>query len=106
MAQLELLTSNYEKLEESHESYVANENLLVSHARLKLVHEAITTKVTSCEPHVGTSTTSQNSILYVLVLVILHLMLLLNLVMNYSPCLVVLTMKPLLPLVLVLSLTM
>jgi hypothetical protein len=35
----------------------------VSHARLKLAHEAISTKVTSCEPHVDTSTTSQNSIL-------------------------------------------
>jgi hypothetical protein len=35
----------------------------VSHARLKLAHEAISTKVTSCEPHADTSTTSQNAIL-------------------------------------------
>jgi hypothetical protein len=35
----------------------------MSHARLKLAHEAIYTKVTSCEPHVGTSTISQNVVL-------------------------------------------
>jgi hypothetical protein len=33
----------------------------VSHARLKLAHDAISTKVTSCESHVGTSATSQNA---------------------------------------------
>jgi hypothetical protein len=63
-AQLELLTSKYGKLEESHEKLSSSDDdLLVSHARLKLAHEAISTKVTSCEPHVGTSTTSQNVIL-------------------------------------------
>ena len=43
---------------------------------------------------------------HVLVLVIHPLMPLLNLVMNYFYCLVALTMKPLLPLVFVLILTM
>jgi hypothetical protein len=63
-SQLELLTSKYGKLEESHEKLSrSNEDLLVSHARLKLAHEAISTKVTSCEPHVGTSTISKNDIL-------------------------------------------
>jgi hypothetical protein len=63
-AQLELLTSNYGKLEESHEKLSSsNDDLLVSHACIKLAHEAISTKVTSCEPHVGASTTSQNAIL-------------------------------------------
>jgi hypothetical protein len=51
-------------LEESHEKLSSsNEDLIVSHARLKLAHEAISTKVTSCEPHVGISTISQNAIL-------------------------------------------
>jgi hypothetical protein len=63
-AQLELLTSKYGELEESHEKLSSsNEDLLVSHARLKLAHEVISTKVTSCEPHVGTSTIFQNAIL-------------------------------------------
>jgi hypothetical protein len=63
-AQLELLTIRYGKLEESHKKLSSsNEDLLVSHARLKLAHEAISTKVISCEPHVGTSTISQNTIL-------------------------------------------
>jgi hypothetical protein len=63
-AQLELLTSKYEKLEESHENLSSsNEDLLVSHARLKLAHEAISTKVTSCEPHVDIYANSQNAIL-------------------------------------------
>jgi hypothetical protein len=63
-AQLELLTSKYGKLDESHEKLSSsNEDLLVSHARLKLAHEAISLKVTSCEPHVDTSTISQNAIL-------------------------------------------
>jgi hypothetical protein len=58
-AQLELLTSKYGKLEESHKKLSSrNEDLLVFHARLKLAHEAISTKVTSCEPHVDTSTIS------------------------------------------------
>jgi hypothetical protein len=60
-AQLELLTSKYGKLEESHENISSsNEDLLVS---IKLSHEAISTKVTSCEPHVDTNTTSQNATL-------------------------------------------
>jgi hypothetical protein len=63
-AQLELLTSKYGKLEESHEKLSSsNEDLLVSHAHLKLAHEDMSTKVTSCEPHVVTSTTSQNALL-------------------------------------------
>jgi hypothetical protein len=63
-AQLELLTSKYGKLEESHEKLSSsNEDLLVSHARLKLAHDAISKKVTSCEPHVGISTISQNVVL-------------------------------------------
>jgi hypothetical protein len=63
-AQLELLTSKYGKLEESHENLSSsNKDLLVSHARLMLAHEDMSTKVTSCEPHVVTSTTSQNAIL-------------------------------------------
>jgi hypothetical protein len=63
-AQLELLTSKYRKLEESHKKLSSsNEDLLVSHARLKLAHGAISTKVTSCEPHLVTSTTSQNATL-------------------------------------------
>jgi hypothetical protein len=63
-AQLELLTSKYGKMEESHEKLSSsNEDLVVSHARLKLAHEAISIKVTSCEPHVDTSTISHNAIL-------------------------------------------
>ena len=47
-AQLELLTSKYRELEESHEKLSSsNDNLLASYACLKLAHEAITTKVTS-----------------------------------------------------------
>jgi hypothetical protein len=63
-AQIELLISQYGKLEESHENLSSsNENLLVSYAHLTFDYEAISTKVTSCEPHMGTSTTSQNTIL-------------------------------------------
>ena len=58
-AQLELLTSKYGKLEENHEKLSSsNEDLLASHARLKLAHEAITTKVISSEPHVDYGTNS------------------------------------------------
>ena len=57
-AQLELLTSKYEKLEANHEKLSSsNDELLASYACLKLAHEAVTTKVTSCEPHVDNSTT-------------------------------------------------
>ena len=64
-AQLELLTSKYGKLEESHEKLSSsNDDLLASHASIKLAHEAITTKVTSSEPHVDNGTTlSKNTIL-------------------------------------------
>ena len=64
-AQLELLSSNYGKLEESHVMLTSShDDLLESHNVLKLAHEAITTKVTSSEPHVDNGTTSsQNSIL-------------------------------------------
>ena len=64
-AQLELQTCKYGKLEESHEKLSSsNDDLLASYACLKLAHEAITTKVTSCEPHVDNSTTlTKNAIL-------------------------------------------
>jgi hypothetical protein len=63
-AQLDLLTSNYGKLEESHgKLFCFHEYLLASHDRLKLAHEAIMSKVTSSEPHVDICTTSQNVIL-------------------------------------------
>jgi hypothetical protein len=63
-AQLDLLTSNYGKLEENHGKLSSShEDLLASHDRLKLAHEAIMSKVTSSEPHVDTCTTSQNTIL-------------------------------------------
>jgi hypothetical protein len=64
-AQLELLTSKYEKLEENHKKLSSsNKDLLVSHARLNLAHEAISTKVTSCEPHVVTSTISTKNVIF------------------------------------------
>ena len=63
-AQLDLLTSNYGKLEENHGKLSSShEDLLASHDRLKLAHEAIISKATPCEPHVDTSTTTQNAIL-------------------------------------------
>ncbi|KAK1666659.1 hypothetical protein QYE76_054818 [Lolium multiflorum] len=63
-AQLDLLTSNYGKLEENHGKLSSShEDLLASHDRLKLAHEAIISKETPCEPHVDTSTTTQNAIL-------------------------------------------
>jgi hypothetical protein len=63
-AQLDLLTSNYGKLEESHGKLSSShEGLLASHERIKLAHEAIMSKVTSSEPHVDICTTSQNAIL-------------------------------------------
>lgn len=41
-AQLALLTSNYRKLEESHENLLgSHDDLLISHERLQLAHEAI-----------------------------------------------------------------
>src|SRR3954465_12015921 len=63
-AQLELLTSNYGKLEESHVMLSSShEDLLVSHGRLKLAHEAIVSKVTSSGPHVEISTTSTPNVI-------------------------------------------
>ncbi|KAK1579564.1 hypothetical protein QYE76_037209 [Lolium multiflorum] len=63
-AQLELLTSNYGKLEENHGKLSSShEDLLASHDRLKLAHEAIISKATPCEPHVDISTSTQNAIL-------------------------------------------
>ena len=54
-----MLSSNYGKLEESHVILTSShDDLIVSHNVLKLAHEAITTKVTSSEPHVDISTTS------------------------------------------------
>jgi hypothetical protein len=62
--QLDLLTSNYGKLEESHGNLSCyHENLLASNDRLKLDHEAIISKVTSSEPHVDICTSSQKAIL-------------------------------------------
>ena len=60
-----MLSSNYGKLEESHEKLSSShDDLLVSHNVLKIAHEAMIAKVTSSEPRVDTSTTcSQNSIL-------------------------------------------
>ena len=64
-AQLELLISNYRKLEESHEKLSgSHDDLLISYDGVKLAHEASITKVVSCEPHLDISTTStQNAIL-------------------------------------------
>ncbi|KAK1631940.1 hypothetical protein QYE76_006255 [Lolium multiflorum] len=63
-AQLELLTCNYGKLEENHGKLSrSHEDLLASHDRLKLAHETIISKATPCEPHVDTSTSTQNAIL-------------------------------------------
>ncbi|KAE8771016.1 hypothetical protein D1007_57167 [Hordeum vulgare] len=61
--QLELLSSNYGKLQDSHVILTScYEDILVSHNVLKLAHEAITTKVR--EPHVDISTiSSKNAIL-------------------------------------------
>src|SRR4051812_31868207 len=63
-AQLELLTSKYRKLEESHEKLLGSHNdLIISHDGLKLYREASTTKITSCEPTLDISTIStQNAI--------------------------------------------
>ena len=107
-AQLELLTSNYGKLEASHEKLSSShENLLVSHDRLKLAHEAILTKVTSCESHVDVSTIStQNAILPCASPSNSSSHIIATSCDELLPCLVVLTMKLLLPLVLVLSLTL
>ena len=52
-----MLTSNYRELEESHKKLSgSHDDLLISYDGLKLAHEASITKVTSCEPHVVTST--------------------------------------------------
>jgi hypothetical protein len=64
-AQLELLTSNYKKLEESHEKLSGSHgDLLISYNGVKLAHEESITKVIYCEPHLSISTTStQNAIM-------------------------------------------
>ena len=60
-----MLTSNYRKLEESHEKLSgSHEDLLISYNGLKLAREASITKVISCEPHADISTIfTQNVIL-------------------------------------------
>ncbi|KAE8768601.1 hypothetical protein D1007_59908 [Hordeum vulgare] len=64
-AQLDLLTSNYGKLEENHVMLTSSHaNLLTSHNVQKLAHEAIITKVTSSEPHVDNGTTSSQSTIF------------------------------------------
>ncbi|KAE8806155.1 hypothetical protein D1007_17574 [Hordeum vulgare] len=56
--QLDLLTSNYGKLEENYVMLTSSHaDLLTSHNVQKLAHEAIITKVTSSEPHVDNGTT-------------------------------------------------
>ena len=107
-AQLELLSSNYGKLEESHVMLTSShDDLLASHNALKLAREAITTKVTSSEPRVDISTSSsQNAILPCASPRNSSTLMLLPLVINYFTCLVALTMKLIIPLVLVLILTM
>ena len=63
--QLDLLTSNYGKLEESHEKLSGtHEDLLISNDGLKLAHEAMVTKVKSCESHVDISTSSTRNALF------------------------------------------
>ena len=107
-AQLELLTSNYGKLEETHGKLSSShEDLLVSHERLKLAHEAISTKVTFCEPHVDNGTTSTlNALLPCASRRDSSTHTIAKSCDELFSCLVSLTMKHLLPLVLVLSLTM
>ena len=62
--QLDLLTKNYGKLEESHEKLSGTyEDLLISHDGLKLAHEAMVTKEKSCESHVDISTSSTRNAL-------------------------------------------
>ena len=61
-AQLDLLTSNYGKLEENHVMLTSSHaDLLTSYNVQKLAHEAIITKVTSSETHVDNGTTSNQS---------------------------------------------
>ena len=62
--QLDLLTSNYGKLEESYEKLSGtHEDLIISHDGLKLAHEVMWTKVKSCESHVDISTSSTRNAL-------------------------------------------
>ena len=57
-----MLTSKYGILEENHEKLSSsNEDPLASHSRLKLAHEAVNTKVKSCEPLLDTSITSTSN---------------------------------------------
>ncbi|KAE8792557.1 hypothetical protein D1007_32855 [Hordeum vulgare] len=64
-AQLDLLTSNYGKLEENHVMLTSSHaDLLTSCNVQKLAHEAIITKVTSNKPHVDNGTTSSQSTIF------------------------------------------
>ncbi|KAE8799180.1 hypothetical protein D1007_25463 [Hordeum vulgare] len=66
-AQLDLLTSNYGKLEENHVMLTSSHaDLLTSNNVIKLAHEAIITKVTSSEPHVDNGTTSSQILALIL----------------------------------------
>jgi hypothetical protein len=107
-AQLELLTSNYKKLEESHEKLSGSHmDLLISYNGLKLAHEASITKETSCEPHLDISTTlNQNAILPCGSPINLSRHNIATSCENYLLCLIALTIKLLLPLVFVLLLTL
>ena len=107
-AQLEVLSSNYGKLEESHEKLSSShDDLLVSHSVLNIAHEAMIAKVTSVSlMWILALLLVKIVYCHVLVLVIHLLTMLVHLVMNCFPCLVALTMKLILPLVLVLRLTM
>ncbi|KAE8811831.1 hypothetical protein D1007_11245 [Hordeum vulgare] len=63
-SQLDLLTNNYGKLEESHENLVStHEDLLISHNELKLALKTMAIKVKSCESYVDISTSTINALL-------------------------------------------
>ncbi|KAE8789986.1 hypothetical protein D1007_35747 [Hordeum vulgare] len=63
-AQLDLLTSRYGKMEESHENLLStHEDLLISHNDQKLALETMAIKVKSCESHVNISTSTINALL-------------------------------------------
>ncbi|KAE8788854.1 hypothetical protein D1007_37040 [Hordeum vulgare] len=63
-AQLDFLTSNCGKLEESRENLSStHEDLLISYNELKLALETMAVKVKSCESHVNISTSTINALL-------------------------------------------
>jgi hypothetical protein len=106
-AQREFLSSNYGKLEEIHGKISrSHEDILVSHDRLKLDREVGMSKVTSCEPHVNTNTTSQNDIIPCASRSNSSTHTIAISCVSYPLYIVSLTMKFLLPLVLVSLLTM